>query len=130
MTAPVSRKAGMSFSGTHRCIKPLKPDVCLLALWSSRYLTFSLVFNCVVRSHLKFSKRTTTVRWQLMSLPITYVRDSLEASGKIVAQVDTVASAFCLSLLFGMDKVLVSRDLDTDWKDLQAKLASGYPVFW
>ncbi len=65
-----------------------------------------------------------------MSLPITYVRDSLEASGKIVAQVDTVASAFCLSLLFGMDKVLVSRDLDTDWKDLQAKLASGYPVFW
>lgn len=41
---------------------------------------------------------------------------------------ETVASACRLSLLFGEDKVMGSRGLEQAWKDLQAKLASGYPA--
>lgn len=43
---------------------------------------------------------------------------------------DTVASACCLSLLFGEDKVKGSRVLEQAWKDLQAKLASGFPALF
>lgn len=40
---------------------------------------------------------------------------------------DTVGSAFHLSLLFGEVKARRSTGLEDAWKDLQDKLASGYP---
>ena len=43
---------------------------------------------------------------------------------------DTVASAFQLSLLFGKDKVLSRQGLQHFWKDLETKLASGYPALF
>lgn len=43
---------------------------------------------------------------------------------------DTVASACRLSLLFGEDKVVKSRGLEEAWRDLQAKLASGFPALF
>ncbi|DBA71819.1 TPA: hypothetical protein ACH3X2_010972 [Trebouxia sp. C0005] len=52
------------------------------------------------------------------------------ASGKGPARVDTVANAFRLSLLFGEDKVLKQQGLEHSWKDLEIKLASGYPALF
>lgn len=43
---------------------------------------------------------------------------------------DTVANAFRLSLLFGEDKVLKRQGLEQSWKDLETKLASGYPALF
>ncbi len=43
---------------------------------------------------------------------------------------DTVANAFCLSLFFGEDKVLKHQGLEQSWKDLETKLASGYPALF
>lgn len=43
---------------------------------------------------------------------------------------DTVANAFRLSLLFGEDKVLKQQGLEHSWKDLEIKLASGYPALF
>ena len=43
---------------------------------------------------------------------------------------DTVASACRLSLLFGEDKVVGSRGLEEAWRDLQVKLASGFPALF
>jgi len=44
--------------------------------------------------------------------------------------VDTVANAFRLSLFFGEDQVLKHRCLEQSWKDLETKLASGYPALF
>ena len=49
------------------------------------------------------------------------------ASCNRAAPVDTVGSAFHLSLLFGEVKARRSTGLEDAWKDLQDKLASGYP---
>ena len=43
---------------------------------------------------------------------------------------DTVANAFRLSLFFGEDKVLKHQGLEQSWKDLETKLASGYPALF
>ena len=43
---------------------------------------------------------------------------------------DTVANAFCLSLFFGVDTVLKHQGLEQSWKDLETKLASGYPALF
>lgn len=43
---------------------------------------------------------------------------------------DIVAIACRLSLLFGEDKVVRSRGLEEAWRDLQAKLASGFPALF
>lgn len=50
--------------------------------------------------------------------------------GQRAAGVDTVGSAFCLSLLFGEDKVRQTRGLQDAWRDLQDKLASGFPTLF
>ncbi|KAL3158838.1 hypothetical protein ABBQ32_011563 [Trebouxia sp. C0010 RCD-2024] len=69
------------------------------------------------------------LRWNSSEKEVSYVV-SKSASGKGAARVDTVASACRLSLLFGEDKVVGSRGLEEAWKDLQAKLASGYPALF
>ena len=51
-------------------------------------------------------------------------------SGKGAARVDTVANAFRLSLFFGQNKVLKQQGLEQSWKDLETKLASGYPALF
>ncbi|KAL0020556.1 hypothetical protein WJX77_002344 [Trebouxia sp. C0004] len=69
------------------------------------------------------------LRWNSSEKEVSYVV-SKSASGKGAARVDTVASACRLSLLFGEDKVVGSRGLEEAWRDLQAKLASGYPALF
>ena len=43
---------------------------------------------------------------------------------------DTVASACRLSLFFGEDTVLNFQGLEQSWKNLETKLASGYPALF
>lgn len=43
---------------------------------------------------------------------------------------DTAASAFGLSLLFGQDKVSPNQGLEQSWKELETELASGYPALF
>lgn len=43
---------------------------------------------------------------------------------------DTIANAYHLSLFFGEDKVLKLQGLEQCWKDLETKLASGYPALF
>ena len=43
---------------------------------------------------------------------------------------DTVANALDLSLFFGEDKVLKHQGLEHSWKNLETKLASGYPALF
>ncbi|KAL3140016.1 hypothetical protein ABBQ38_004299 [Trebouxia sp. C0009 RCD-2024] len=69
------------------------------------------------------------LRWDSSEKEVSYIV-SKSASDKGAAGVDTVASACCLSLLFGEDKVKGSRVLEQAWKDLQAKLASGFPALF
>ncbi|KAL3155434.1 hypothetical protein ABBQ38_010991 [Trebouxia sp. C0009 RCD-2024] len=70
------------------------------------------------------------LRWYSSSeKEVSYVV-SKSASGRGAARVDTVASACRLSLLFGEDKVVGSRGLEEAWRDLQAKLASGFPALF
>ncbi|DBA84058.1 TPA: hypothetical protein ACH3X1_006539 [Trebouxia sp. C0004] len=69
------------------------------------------------------------LQWNSSEKEVSYVV-SKSASGKGAARVDTVASACRLSLLFGEDKVVGSRGLEEAWRDLQAKLASGFPALF
>lgn len=102
---------------------------CLLAPLLSRWLTFLLVYKCV-----RLPTFTTCRKNKISQLSIFcqlhLCLNFQSASGKGAARVDTVASACRLSLLFGEDKVVGSRGLEEAWKDLQAKLASGYPALF
>ncbi|KAA6419297.1 MAG: hypothetical protein FRX49_10696 [Trebouxia sp. A1-2] len=115
-------------------------------LYNAQFQLPNIALDCLVTGIAGSTERDTT-RWVTTCLKVLEEVDAANpdgiavllrfnssekdgASGKGPARVDTVANAFRLSLLFGEDKVLKQQGLEHSWKDLEIKLASGYPALF